>query len=399
MHPETLENTSIQTLTVPEAAMLTPVGRGAIATIRVTGGLEQIDGLNPPLFVAANGRPLHEQAVRRIVFGRWGTPPAEEVVVCRQAAEVLEIHCHGGLAAVRRILNDLESAGIPTVNWETQQARETGPLAAEFLKALGAAQTLRAAGILLTQSRGVFQNAIERILAISLDDHASAGSITLALDAILRWANFGLHLASPWKVVLTGRPNVGKSSLVNALLGYSRAIVSDAPGTTRDVVTGETALDGWLVKFSDTAGIRSTNEAIEAAGIAMAQDHAAQADGRVIVLDRSCPPTTEDFDLLQRYPDAIVVAHKSDLPDLWEGAIPPHALGASSRTGDGIDALGRAIVARLVPEVPEPNAAIPTTPRQVELLTAARAAASRKRPDELRQHLRELLYGFPCARA
>ena len=74
----------------------------------------------------------------------------------------------------------------------------------------------------------------------------------------LAWEDFGLHLTRPWNVVLAGRPNVGKSSLINALLGYTRSIVFDQPGTTRDVVTAATAIDGWPIELSDTAGLRES---------------------------------------------------------------------------------------------------------------------------------------------
>ena len=95
----------------------------------------------------------------------------------------------------------------------------------------------------------------------------------------------GRHLTRPWQVVLTGPPNTGKSSLLNAILGYSRAIVDPTAGTTRDVVTAVTALDGWPVEISDTAGIRATNAAVEQAGIRLAEQRIADADLVVLVLD------------------------------------------------------------------------------------------------------------------
>ncbi len=89
------------------------------------------------------------------------------------------------------------------------------------------------------------------------------------LDAVLRWTDLGTHLATPWRVVLAGAPNVGKSSLINALLGYGRAIVFDQPGTTRDVVTADAAIEGWPITLADTAGLHDASDATESAGIAL----------------------------------------------------------------------------------------------------------------------------------
>jgi tRNA modification GTPase len=106
--------------------------------------------------------------------------------------------------------------------------------------------------------------------------------LTAQLDALLRWSEFGRHLTQPWQVVLTGVPNVGKSSLINRLLGYSRSIVYAEPGTTRDVVTAATAFDGWPVELSDTAGLRDAAGEIEAAGVERARRHLATADLAIV---------------------------------------------------------------------------------------------------------------------
>lgn len=366
------------TTTPLTAAVLTPVGRGAVATIRVVGDLSQLDDVAVPLFRAANGRSLSQQELRRIAFGRWGHEDAEEIVVSRLSDETLELHCHGGDAAVRRIVNDLQRVGCAVASWQSQMAARGKSLNAECLEALSRATTWRTAEILLEQSNGLLREAFQNLAHHdSPTPQSEIFTESLAkLDALLAWADFGLHLTRPWSVVLTGRPNVGKSSLINRLLGYERAIVFDQPGTTRDVVTGETAFDGWPVLLADTAGLRDATEELEVAGIALARERLAISDLSVVLIDLGEPPIDDDERLLAEWPDAIVVAHKCDLPDRWLSHRPAGSLRVSSSTGEGIDELQRRLVERLVPRVPPQGTAIPISGRQVELLKKARAALS-----------------------
>jgi len=134
-----------------------------------------------------------------------------------------------------------------------------------------------------------------------------------------------------------GRPNVGKSSLLNRLLGYDRAIVADRAGTTRDVVEAELAIGGIRFIIQDTAGIREPNDSIEAQGVARSRHAAAGADVILLVLDGSAPITDGDRELLTSHPNALVALNKGDLPrqtaDL-EGGVTVSAV-----TGHGIDVL------------------------------------------------------------
>lgn len=233
---------------------------------------------------------------------------------------------------------------------------------------------MRTAEILLRQRSGVLRAAFEELprnLRCNNSDEADALG---RMDELLSWAAFGLHLTRPWQVVLAGRPNVGKSSLINALLGYPRSIVYDEPGTTRDVVTAETALSGWPVQLADTAGYRESPDTIEAAGIALARARLDSADCRIIVLDIGRSPEPTDFELLRAYPDAVVAAHKCDLPDRWGSATPRDALRVSSLMHFGIEALADAIAARLAPRVPGACTAVPLCDRQIDLLRRARSA-------------------------
>ena len=362
------------------ASLLTPGGRGAVATIRYSGEVRRIDDADPPIFRAANGRPLSEQPLGRIVFGHWGPGPVEETVVCRVADTELEIHCHGGDAAVSRILEDLRRAGTEIVAWREFVAREEGTLAAEFVQALATATTLRTAEILLEQQSGVLRNALGKLLTAQAVHDGLA-----AVDALLRWSNFGLHLSRPWSVVLAGRPNVGKSSLINALVGYSRSIVYDQPGTTRDVVTAQTALQGWPIEFADTAGIRRGSEELEAAGIERARERLARADLIVLLIDTSRPPDDEDWQLLSAHAEALVVAHKADRTSAWGDQLPRVALPVSSLTGEGVQELATAIISRLIPEEPRPGTAVPFTARQIEQLQRARAALTNEGLERFRE--------------
>lgn len=338
----------------PNAALLTPAGRGAVATIRVQGA-QALEAALKNLFTAINQKTLHEQDFGQVVFGRWGQAPAtEDVVVCRRSPDVLEIHCHGGDAASARILSDLQRFGCVTVAW-TSQCRDR--LDADCAVALSQASTVRTALLLQEQANGQLRAAYQSLLAEL--QGTNPGSARALLESLRDWSTFGRHLSVPWNVVLTGRPNVGKSSLINALLGYERAIVWDQPGTTRDVVTALTAFDGWPVLLADTAGQRAAEDPLEAAGIARATHHLQTADLRLVLVDVSQSPTASDRLLLQQWPEALVVAHKSDLPDQWQGQIPAEAIRVSSRTGQGLDQLQAALVQRLVPHPPTAGTPIP----------------------------------------
>jgi tRNA modification GTPase len=373
------------------AALLTPVGRGAVATIRVRGDLARLNQ-PPSLFHAANALPVSEQPIGRIAFGRWGqaTSDQEEIVVCRSSDSVLEIHCHGGHAATQRILQDLNDAGFASTGWRELLTETSDLLDVELVEALGRATTWRTAEILNEQAGGLLRQDLESLG--SLIDGRSPKALS-RIDELLSWGSFGCHLSQSWNVVLTGRPNVGKSSLINALLGYQRAIVFDQPGTTRDVVTAETAFDGWPVTLADTAGLRNTSEDLEAAGIALAREKADAADARLVLVDLSQPPTDDDRDLLSRWPDAIVIGHKCDLGDCWGDELPWSALRVSSLTGLGLAEVPRRLVSMLVPHVPAMGTPIPVRPRQIDLLKSMRDALLQSDFASARQILNRLLRG------
>ncbi len=369
------------------------------------------------LFRPASGQPFGAAALGRIVFGRWGDAPGEELVVCRRAEDQIEIHCHGGNAAVGAIVDALVSAGCQPARWQDWSRRQAlSPVRADALEDLARATTLRAAAILLDQYQGALDDEITglaRMLAVAVgwDELASptvaAGAmpqrsipqkVGLAalgppyklsppllapalhrIEVLIDRARLGSHLVEPFRVVLAGRPNAGKSSLINALLGYQRSIVHDQPGTTRDVVTAGAAFDGWPVELADTAGLRASGDALESAGIALAEQQLTAAQVQVLVFDASRPWTSEEQRLCQRWPDALVVHSKADLPRCGDR---PAGISASALTPDGLDALVRAMVGRLAPEPPPAGAAVPFRASHVVALRQAVDACRRGDPAE-----------------
>ena len=183
---------------------------------------------------------------------------------------------------------------------------------------------------------------------------------------------------------------MGKSSLINAILGFERCIVHAAPGTTRDVVTAQTALDGWPVELADTAGWRDSSDEIEAAGLQQARTQLRQADLIVLVFDVSAGWTSEDQALLAAWPGAVVVHNKCDLPPALPQGRPPGLMVSAAQRG-GLDVLVRELGRRLVPEPPRPAAAVLFTQGQVQVVQAARSALAAGNPCEALTVLNKLL--------
>ena len=180
-------------------------------------------------------------------------------------------------------------------------------------------------------------------------------------------------------IVLAGRPNVGKSSLMNALLHQERAIVTSVPGTTRDVLTERLTLGGVRAELSDTAGRRETDDPVERIGVDRAKQAAERADVKLIVLDASRPLDAEDALLLETADErAIVCLNKADMPKaLSEAEVRAHTsaeiIELSARTGAGIETLLSALEARLTQFSAEDKL---TVERHIALAQRARSALS-----------------------
>ena len=354
----------------PCIVLLTPPGRGAVATLLVEGpgALEAVENVFHARRLLADGpgdRPR---------FGRLGNAPGEEVVAWRRAVDAVEVHCHGGPAAVERVTELFVGQGCRTVDWKSwTRARHDDAIQAAALVALAEARTGRTATILLDQYQGALRRELD-----ALDKTLCQGNRDATAEQIhvlLARGPLGLHLTRPWRVVLAGRPNVGKSSLINALLGYRRAIVHHVPGTTRDVVTAATVLDGWPIELADTAGLREGEHDVERAGIRRAEAELAEADLVVLVFDQSQPWTPEDDALAKAWPEALTVHNKCDLAS--SPAARPPGLHTDALHGAGIDALGHAVAARLVLDPPPPGAAVPFLAEQITALQTAAEAVAR----------------------
>lgn len=356
-------------------ALLTPPGRGALAVVGVAGGgaAAAIDR-----HFESRGGCVAERPDGAICFGRWRSTPdsaGEELVVVRQAADRLEVHCHGGEAAAAAVLGSLVTAGATGVNWhDWLRAAGWSEIRVEARAALAVAGGPKAARILCRQLGGRLDHEVERI------EHLRAAGDTAAAEQattrLLAAARVGLRLTRPWRVVVAGTVNAGKSSLVNSLAGHARCIVSPEPGTTRDLVTTRLVLDGWEVDLVDTAGLRDETEAVgavELAGIARAVEAHIGADLVLRVVARDVPAG----EIGEPRPGELLVVTKSDLPGVEPGCVTADALWTSAVTGAGIEALAARIVERLVPEErddPELLAGpVPFTERQVGVIEFARS--------------------------
>ncbi len=370
-------------------AVLTPPGRGGIAVIRCTGsgaqralracfrpttdgaGLPPVAGLAYGHIAGADGRPL------------------DEVILCRAARAAYEVNCHGGPAAVAAVCSALAALGLEQVDADALLEIEgAGPIERDARRLLSRATTPLAARILLDQLGGALGAAIERVcgpLAAGQTDEA-AGRIARLLD---RWRYCGRFLADPPRIVIAGRPNVGKSTLLNRLVGAERAITSREPGTTRDYVEADAAVAGLPVVLVDTAGLREARGVIERLGVERAREQATRAALLLYLLDATVGVTAEDDTALARFDErSLVVWNKADAAT--GPLVAPGVAAISALTGAGIEGLSEAILARLEYRSPEPGEAVPFTCEQAEVLARGRQFVGDGRLDDARRALAPL---------
>ena len=360
-------------------AQATPAGEGGIAIVRMSGR-------DARRILGEVFRPAGTMRDRMLTYGRVvedGTPLDEAMAVMMPGPasytreDVAEIHCHGSQTVVSRVLSLLMAHGArPARPGEfTYRAFIGGRI--DLAQAEGVMRMVRSdsdraiRGALRQMEGGVssFVQAARSEIVEMLSDLAAAIDFPdevdeqqtaealrarcLALARRLeaacdplegRLEDEGLRIA------LYGRPNAGKSSLLNALLGEDRAIVTAVPGTTRDVLSERTQIDGLSVVLTDTAGLRETEDEVEQIGVARARRAMEEADARVLVLDGGQAPDPETRSLAEDSPPDLIVISKGDLPqqvgeDALRAAFPGvQVLTVSSRTGEGLDALRRCIL-------------------------------------------------------
>ena len=338
---------------------LTGSGSGALATTALwgDGAADVLDSCFRP-----KGKTTpSEMDLSAVLFGQLIDPEAlgetgEDVVVARTDVTGFVIHGHGGAAAIARtarILSQLGAEESDVENWRIHQ--NVSEENRKILSMLEQAPTYRAASILLDQYNGAGRRTQERIAQLRAD-----GKVDQAQELEKRFyetKTVTRHLLVPWRVVFIGRPNVGKSSLLNAILGFERAIVNAQQGTTRDLVQSQTTIDGWLFEFIDAAGIRETTDELEREGVSRAKNAIAEADLVVRLFDDAdsmqtiCHArTTESF---RSSVPTLDVMNKCDLassPQTDESIL---RVSAVDRTG--IETLLQTIVQTLIPSPPQPG--------------------------------------------
>ena len=385
-------------------ALLTPPGRGGIAVIRCIGPAAE-SAIQTCFRPAARSRPLPPAG--SLAYGRLldaDGQPLDEIILHRAGPAAFEVNCHGGPVAVQAICRRLEALGLASVDPDRLAAIEgIGRLERNARQSLRQARTPLAARILLDQLNGALAQTVQRIL-----DDLGAGRLDEARSGIetllARWRGCGRFLASPPRIAIAGRPNAGKSTLLNWLVGSDRAITAETPGTTRDYVEAEAALDGVPVTLIDTAGLRETGETVERLGVERAQREISRADVVIYLVDAIEGFQPDDQTALATIGDrALPVWNKTDLkktcPERSRGGSEPPPrlrsgqafLSLSALTGAGAAALAAALLAHLGYRPTAPGDAVPFTPDHAAALERAGRAMAAGRQDEARRALDDLL--------
>ena len=350
--------------------VLTAAGPGAVAVIQLTSeDGHAADWLRGKIMsVSAADQQAtagQEMSVGRIHYGRWND---EDLVIVRTSESRFEIQCHGGSIAIDRIRKDLQDAGA-TEEFNGDEHRPSmiqEQIEREIELRLPAARSRKLAGLILAQAT----NSLCADLTELRSTNAGSDSVVVKRERLERWRNVAGHLSRPWRVVLAGAPNVGKSSLMNAIAGMERSIVFDQPGTTRDIVEVDTVIDGWPFRFVDTAGIRMEGDAgeNESLGIQQSNHAAEQCDVLCLVIDdRSESLASIERLLLRNLPmHTIVVRNKCDLAldeDITKTSSAPFValprICVSASTRHGLGELLQWIKLTMVPEEPTEETAIP----------------------------------------
>lgn len=362
------------------AAISTPLGTGGVGIIRISGknATEIVDRI----FVSVNGKKLSSSKGYRAYFGRiFDGETAVDEVVCLvfraphsyTGEDVVEINCHGGVVLLKKILRlVLQNGAQAAAPGEfTKRAFLNGKLdlsEAESVMTLISAQGEQGANAAFNQLEGSLSRKIEKINSslLSLAAHIAAWvdypddeieelgnnelystiyNAHLELYALLSNFDSGMAVTNGVEAAIVGKPNVGKSTLMNLLTGYDRSIVTEIEGTTRDVVEETVNLNGCILRISDTAGMRETGDIVEKLGVERSRKKLERAAIVFAVFDLSKPLSDEDKELIDECKDknVIPIVNKIDLEPRLDVDYIKNKLGSplfiSAKSGDGYNEL------------------------------------------------------------
>ncbi|WP_407280930.1 tRNA uridine-5-carboxymethylaminomethyl(34) synthesis GTPase MnmE [Lactococcus formosensis] len=406
------------------AAISTPLGEGAIAIVRLSGS----DAVSIAKKVF-QGKDLDKVASHTINYGHIFDEDrlVDEVMLSVMKApktftreDLVEINTHGGIAVTQEILQLLLRSGarLAEPGEFTKRAFLNGRIdlaQAESVMDLIRAKTDQAANIAVKQLDGSLSNLINNIRQEILeslaqvevnidypeyDDVETMTSQMLLektahfeqlLETLLATAKRGKILREGLKTAIIGRPNVGKSSLLNQLLREEKAIVTDIAGTTRDVITEFANIGGVPLELIDTAGIRETEDVVEKIGVERSQKALEEADLVLLVLDASSPLTPKDVELLElsSSTNRIVLLNKTDLPEQIElEKLPEDFIRISALKNENLDAVEKQIRALFFSgEIEAKDATTLSNARHIDLVEQAL--------DALKEANRGLAMGLP----
>lgn len=367
------------------AAISTPIGEGGIGIVRLSG--PEAVQIADRVFRSREGIPLLEVPTHTIHYGHivahGGGDTIDEVLVSVMRAprtytreDVVEINCHGGIVATRAVLDAVLTQGsrLAERGEFTKRAFLSGRISLDQAKAVldvVSAKTRIGLEVAVAQLNGRFSDAIAALredisfllaeieVGIDYPDEdahqqyavPAVDDLRVQVNRLIAESENGRVLTEGLTIAIIGRPNVGKSTLLNAFLSENRAIVTEIPGTTRDTVEETAAIGGVPVRLIDTAGLREPGDPVEAEGVKRSQNAILRADLLLLLLDRSEPLTEEDLALLSRSWDrpVFVVLNKSDLQRVIEPFVADYPMyEISAETREGVDGLTCAIVDRLL---------------------------------------------------
>lgn len=362
------------------AAISTPLGTGGVGIIRISG--KNATEIADRIFVSVNDKKLSSSKGYRAYFGRiFDGETAVDEVVCLvfraphsyTGEDVVEINCHGGVVLLKKILRlVLQNGAQAAAPGEfTKRAFLNGKLdlsEAESVMTLISAQGEQGANAAFNQLEGSLSRKIEKINSslLSLAAHIAAWvdypddeieelgnnelystiyNAYLELYALLSNFDSGMAVTNGVESAIVGKPNVGKSTLMNLLTGYDRSIVTEIEGTTRDVVEETVNLNGCILRISDTAGMRETGDIVEKLGVERSRKKLERAAIVFAVFDLSKPLSDEDKELIDECKDknVIPIVNKTDLEPRLDVDYIKNKLGSplfiSAKSGDGYNEL------------------------------------------------------------